>query len=64
MERAERIQLHLELPFNKQPGEHPRIGALLAEGYTIAQYQRLTDREVAVTLVRPRGPAAEPSSRP
>jgi hypothetical protein len=53
MERPERIQLHLTLPFKKEPREHPRIGALLDEGFRIDQYQRITDRDVVVTLTRP-----------
>jgi len=53
MSGAERIQLHLDLPYRKQPKDHPRIGALLAQGFRIAELQRLTDKEVAITLVRP-----------
>ena len=52
MDPSERIQLHLELPYHHQPRDHPRIGALLAEGFVIADYQRVTDKEVSVTLVR------------
>jgi len=52
MERPERIQLHLTLPFKKEPRDHPKIGALLEEGFRIDQFQRVTDKEAVVTLVR------------
>lgn len=47
----ERIQLHLVLPYNHELGGHPRIKEHLDRGYRIAQFQRVTDREVLVTLV-------------
>ncbi len=53
MESSERVQLYLKLPYHQQPRNHPRISALLAQGFTIADYQRVTDQEVSVTLVRP-----------
>ena len=52
MDPPDRIQLHLELPYHQQPRDHPRIGALLDKGFVIADYQRVTDKEVSVTLVR------------
>ena len=52
MEPSERVQLYLKLPYHQQPRDHPRIGALLAQGFTISDYQRVTDQEVSVTLVR------------
>jgi hypothetical protein len=52
MEPGKRIQLHLALPFKLEPGKHPRIARLLAEGYRILQLQRLTDRDAIVTLER------------
>lgn len=51
MNHPERIQLHLVLPYKLQPREHPRIRRYLGRGYRIAQLQRLSDREVVVTLV-------------
>ena len=53
MERSERVQMHLALSFKKEPHEHPRIDALLEQGFRIDQFQRVTDKEVVVTLVRP-----------
>ncbi len=49
-EAGERIQLHLVLPHNHEACDHPRIKAHLDEGYRIVQLQRVTDREVLVTL--------------
>jgi hypothetical protein len=57
MERTERVQLHLALSFKKEPRDHPRIAALLEEGYRIDQLQRVTDKEAVVTLVRRPSPA-------
>jgi hypothetical protein len=48
---GEKVQLHLLLPYKFHPREHPRIRRYLARGYGIAQLQRLSDREVVVTLV-------------
>ena len=53
MERSARVQMHLALSFKKEPRDHPRIAALLGEGYRIDQLQRVTDKEAVVTLVRP-----------
>lgn len=50
---TDRLQIHLVLPYKHEPGEHPRIRKLLDQGYRITQYQRISDREVIVTLVRP-----------
>ncbi len=47
----DRIQLHLELPYKDEAATHPRIKAHLERGYRIEQLQRVTDREVLVTLV-------------
>jgi len=58
MPGEERIQLHLELQYRKQPKDDPRIGALLAQGFRIAELQRITDKEVAITLVRPQSAAS------
>jgi hypothetical protein len=52
MERGQRIQLHLTLPYKLEPGKHPRVARLLAEGYRVLQLQRLTDRDAIVTLER------------
>jgi len=45
------IQLHLVLPYKFDPIEHRRVRELLARGYRIDQFQRITDREALVTLV-------------
>ncbi len=47
----DRIQLHLVLPYKDEAATHPRIKAHLERGYRIEQLQRVTDREVLVTLV-------------
>ncbi len=47
-----RIQLHLVLPYKDEAATHPRIKAHLERGYRIEQLQRVTDREVLVTLTR------------
>ena len=49
------VQLHLVLPYKFQPAEHPRIRGYLDRGWQIAELQRLTDREVLVTLAPPQG---------
>jgi hypothetical protein len=54
MERPERVQLHLTLSFKKEPRDDPRIGALLEQGFRIDEFQRVTDTEAVVTLVRPK----------
>ena len=53
MESGKRVQLHLSLPYKLEPGRHPRVAKLLAQGYRIAQLQRLTDRDAIVTLEKP-----------
>ena len=45
------IQLHLVLPYKFDPIDHRRVRELLAQGYRIDEFQRLTDREAVVTLV-------------
>ena len=51
-ETPRKIQLHLVLAYKHEVREHPRIKAHLARGYRIVQLQRVTDREVLVTLNR------------
>ena len=46
----DRVQLHLVLPYKFQPRDDHRIRAYLERGYRIVQLQRVTDREVIVTL--------------
>jgi hypothetical protein len=63
---VERFQMHLVLPYKFQPREDPRIRRHLDRGWRIVQLQRLTDREVVVTLARagegsPATPDREPS---
>jgi len=50
MEKPDRFQLHLVLPYKHQPMDHPEIRRQLAQGFRIAQIQRVTDREVLVTF--------------
>jgi hypothetical protein len=52
MDSADRIQLHLVLPYKHEVRDHPRIKSHLESGYRIVQLQRVTDREVLVTLTR------------
>ena len=47
-----RVQLHLVLPYKFQPTDEPRVKDLLDNGYRIEQFQRVTDREVLVTLTK------------
>ena len=50
--QANRVQLHLVLPYKFQPTDEPRVKDLLDNGYRIEQLQRVTDREVLVTLTK------------
>jgi hypothetical protein len=52
MENTDRVQLHLVLPYKHEARDHPRIRERLGQGYRIVQLQRVTDREVLVTLER------------
>lgn len=47
---ADKIQLHLVLPYKFEPLDEPRIKKLLDDGYRIVQLQRVSDREAVVTL--------------
>jgi len=49
---GEPIQLHLVLPYKFEPREHHRVKRYLEQGYRIAQFQRITDREAVITLTR------------
>lgn len=49
-EKRPLMQLHLVLPYKFDPIEHPEVASLLADGYLIRQLQRVTDREVIITL--------------
>ncbi len=49
-DNADRIQLHLVLAYKFEPRKHHRVRAYLDRGYIIEQLQRITDREVVVTL--------------
>lgn len=57
-----RIQLHLVLPYKLDPVDDPRILKYLRRGYRVEQLQRLTDREVIVTLAPDDQDAASPAS--
>ena len=47
---SDRVQLHLVLPYKFQPTDEPRVKDLLDRGYRIEQLQRVSDREVVLTL--------------
>jgi len=49
---ATRVQLHLVLPFKHEAQDHPQIRGYLERGFRIVQLQRISDREVVVTLSR------------
>ena len=48
--QQDRLQLHLVLPYKFQPTDQPRVKELLDRGYRIEHLQRVSDREVIVTL--------------
>ena len=48
--QPDKVQLHVVLPYKFQPTDEPRVKSLLDRGYRIVQLQRVTDREVIVTL--------------
>jgi len=48
---AETVQLHLVLPYRIEPRDDPRVLAYLDRGYRVHELQRVTDREVLITLV-------------
>lgn len=50
MTQVRRQQLHLALPYKFEPKEHPRVAAMLAEGWRIVEVTRVTDRETLVTF--------------
>ncbi len=47
---AERVQLHLVLPYKMELRRHRHVQDYLARGYRIEELLRLSDREVVVTL--------------
>lgn len=49
---SDRIQLHVPLPYRKEPGHDPKVARYLSMGYRVEELQRLTDRDALVTLVR------------
>lgn len=48
--KAERVQLHLSLPYKHEPRRHPKVQELLDRGLRIVQLQRISDHEVLITL--------------
>lgn len=48
-----RVQLHVPLPYKKEPSHDPRVARLLAEGWRVEDLQRLSDRDALVTLAPP-----------
>ena len=53
--QIDQVQLHVVLPYKFQPTDEPRVKDLLDRGYRIVQLQRVTDREVIVTLTNQPG---------
>jgi hypothetical protein len=47
---GDRFQMHLVLPYNIEARRHARVRRYLDAGYRIVELQRVTDREVLVTL--------------
>jgi len=47
-----RFQLHLVLAYKHEPRHDPNVRAWLERGYRVEQLQRLSDREVLITLAR------------
>lgn len=52
MASRERVQLHVPLPYKKEPGHDPKVARYMAAGWRVEELQRLTDRDALVTLVR------------
>jgi len=50
--QGERIQLHLVHPYSVEIRDNAKVKRYLDGGYRIAHLQRVTDREVLVTLAR------------
>jgi hypothetical protein len=48
--REDRVQLHLVLPYKFEPRQDRRVRSYLDRGYRIRQLQRISDREVLITL--------------
>ena len=53
MNREERVQIQLGMPYKQQPADHPRVRAYLDRGYRVVHVQRVTDQEALVTLASP-----------
>jgi hypothetical protein len=47
---AEIIQLHLTHSYKIEISRHPQVNSYLARGYNIINLQRISDRDVLVTL--------------
>lgn len=52
MVAGSRVQLHVSLAYKHEPKVHPTVSRMLAEGWKVAAFQRLTDRDALVTLER------------
>lgn len=53
-----RVQLQLRIPYKFQPTWHHEVRRRLDAGWRIEDYQRLSDQEVVVVLVRDGAQAA------
>lgn len=54
-----RVQLHVPLPYKKDPSHDPRVARLLTEGWSVEEIQRLSDKDALITLAPPE-PAPAP----
>jgi hypothetical protein len=50
---AGKIQLQIVLPYKDEARSHGSVRGYLERGYRIVDLQRVTDREVVVTLAAP-----------
>ena len=50
MSARQRIQVQLQIPYNRQAQDDERVRSYLAQGWRIAQLQRLSDHETLITF--------------
>jgi hypothetical protein len=56
-----RQQLHLVLPYKFEPREHPRVAAMLDQGWRVVEVTRVTDRETLITFEQAAGAPGAPA---
>ena len=49
---TQRVQLHLVHAYKLQPREHPAVRRYLESGYRVESLQRVSDREILITLAK------------